>query len=58
MLDQTAGGITINATVPLTRTDEKTIRGVLQAYKVRSLLPRSLWHNASHERCSCTMGTS
>lgn len=35
MLDQTAGGITINATVPLTRTDEKTIRGVLQAYKVR-----------------------
>lgn len=31
---KTAGGITINTTVPLTRTDERTIRGILQAYKV------------------------
>jgi ribosome-interacting GTPase 1 len=30
-----AGGITINATVPLTRIDERTIRGILQSYKVR-----------------------
>lgn len=36
---KTAGGITINTTVPLTRTDERTIRGILQAYKVL-LLPR------------------
>lgn len=32
---KTAGGITINATVPLTRIDERTIRGILQSYKVR-----------------------
>lgn len=32
---KTAGGITINSTVPLTRTDERTIRGILQSYKVR-----------------------
>ncbi|CEQ40275.1 SPOSA6832_01873, partial [Sporobolomyces salmonicolor] len=34
---KTAGGITINTTVPLTRTDERTIRGILQSYKVRLL---------------------
>ncbi|KAJ8296690.1 Developmentally-regulated GTP-binding protein 2 [Rhodotorula toruloides] len=37
---KTAGGITINSTVPLTRTDERTIRGILQAYKA------SFIHNA------------
>merc|ERR1712093_592823 len=31
---KTAGGITINSTVPLTRTDERTIRGILQSYKM------------------------
>jgi len=31
---KTAGGITINNTVPLTRIDERTIRGILQSYKV------------------------
>lgn len=31
---QTAGGITINNTVPLTKIDERNIRGVLGAYKV------------------------
>ena len=30
---KTAGGITINNTVPLTRIDERTIRGILQSYK-------------------------
>ncbi|GAA6044269.1 hypothetical protein JCM8097_004325, partial [Rhodosporidiobolus ruineniae] len=33
---KTAGGITINSTVPLTRTDERTIRGILQAYKMHN----------------------
>ncbi|GEM12059.1 developmentally regulated GTP-binding protein 2 [Rhodotorula toruloides] len=33
---KTAGGITINSTVPLTRTDERTIRGILQAYKIHN----------------------
>lgn len=31
---KTAGGITINCTVNLTKTDERTIRGILQTYKV------------------------
>ncbi|KAK4705867.1 developmentally-regulated GTP-binding protein, partial [Phenoliferia sp. Uapishka_3] len=34
---KTAGGITINATVPLTKIDERGIRGVLQAYKIDSI---------------------
>ncbi|KAM0751526.1 P-loop containing nucleoside triphosphate hydrolase protein [Meredithblackwellia eburnea MCA 4105] len=33
---KTAGGITINTTVPLTKTDERQIRGVLQAYKLHN----------------------
>jgi len=33
---KTAGGITINSTVPLTRTDERTIRGILQSYKMHN----------------------
>jgi ribosome-interacting GTPase 1 len=35
---KTAGGITINCTVPLTKTDERTVRGILQAYKVSSVV--------------------
>lgn len=33
---KTAGGITVNATVPLTKIDERAIRGVLQAYKLHN----------------------
>ncbi|KAL8276884.1 hypothetical protein RQP46_010712 [Phenoliferia psychrophenolica] len=33
---KTAGGITINATVPLTKIDEKTIRGILQSYRLHN----------------------
>ncbi|KAG8906823.1 Developmentally-regulated GTP-binding protein 2 [Tulasnella sp. 403] len=33
---KTGGGITINATVKLTRIDEKTIRTVLQGYKIHN----------------------
>ncbi|GAA6007973.1 hypothetical protein JCM11491_006561 [Sporobolomyces phaffii] len=33
---KTAGGITINNTVPLTRIDERTIRGILQSYKMHN----------------------
>ncbi|GAA5952857.1 hypothetical protein JCM8115_002368 [Rhodotorula mucilaginosa] len=33
---KTAGGITINCTVPLTKTDERTVRGILQAYKIHN----------------------
>ncbi|GAA6048086.1 hypothetical protein JCM3770_000184 [Rhodotorula araucariae] len=33
---KTAGGITINSTVPLTRTDERTIRSILQSYKMHN----------------------
>ena len=36
---KTAGGITINCTVPLTKTDERTVRGILQAYKVSAGSP-------------------
>ncbi|BGO88651.1 Ribosome-interacting GTPase 2 [Rhodotorula toruloides] len=43
---KTAGGITINSTVPLTRTDERTIRGILQAYKASFVDYRTLIHNA------------
>ncbi|GAA5831162.1 hypothetical protein JCM11251_007778 [Rhodosporidiobolus azoricus] len=34
---KTAGGITINTTVPLTRIDERTIRGILQTYKMHNM---------------------
>ncbi|KAI5478510.1 developmentally regulated GTP-binding protein 2 [Pseudohyphozyma bogoriensis] len=33
---KTAGGVTVTTTVPMTKTDEKSIRGVLQAYKIHS----------------------
>ncbi|GAA6005308.1 hypothetical protein JCM10207_002933 [Rhodosporidiobolus poonsookiae] len=33
---KTAGGITINTTVPLTKIDERTIRGILQTYKMHN----------------------
>ncbi|GAA6006939.1 Rbg2p [Rhodotorula paludigena] len=33
---KTAGGVTITATVPLTKTDERTIRGIMQAYKIHN----------------------
>ncbi|KAK4051298.1 Ribosome-interacting GTPase 2 [Microbotryomycetes sp. JL221] len=33
---KTAGGITINSTVPLTKTDDRAIRGVLGAYKMHN----------------------
>lgn len=31
---KSAGGITINSTVPLTKIDDRAIKGALQAYKV------------------------
>jgi len=34
---KTGGGITINATVPMTKTDERTIRAVLQSYKLHNV---------------------
>ena len=55
---QTAGGITINATVPLTRIDEKTIRGVLQAYKVRERVGERFSAGELIIACSSTMPTS
>ncbi|TBU47371.1 developmentally regulated GTP-binding protein [Dichomitus squalens] len=33
---KTTGGITINKTVPLTKTDEKTIRSILASYKLHN----------------------
>ncbi|GAA5903424.1 hypothetical protein JCM6882_006545 [Rhodosporidiobolus microsporus] len=34
---KTAGGVTINTTVPLTKIDERTIRGILQTYKMHNM---------------------
>ncbi|RSH78900.1 uncharacterized protein EHS24_001823 [Apiotrichum porosum] len=34
--NKTAGGITINCTVKLTKTDERTIRSVLQTYRIHN----------------------
>lgn len=33
---KTAGGITINATVKMTKTDERTVRSILQTYKIHN----------------------
>lgn len=33
---KTAGGITINCTVKLNHTDERTIRSILQAYRIHN----------------------
>ena len=44
---KTGGGITINATVPMTKTDERTIRAVLQSYKREPAL-----NIAAHGQCT------
>lgn len=34
---QTGGGVTITHTVPMTKLDERTIRSILQSYKLHNM---------------------